>query len=227
MCKEISEAQERIQRVTEQKPIGFRGPGFSWSQDLLEVLYENGYLYDASTLPTYVGPLARAYYFWNSELTSEEKEQRKLLFGSLSEGFRPVKPYCWQLSNGSQLLELPVTTFPIIKFPFHLSYLLYVSRFSTMIMLFYLKAAIHMCRLTNTEPSFLLHPLDLLDRDQVPELEFFPGMDIDARKKIAIFERVFKELAKYFTLTNMSVHAKSILEHKEIKIIQTSTALKI
>jgi hypothetical protein len=24
---------------------------------------ERGYLYDASTLPTYLGPLARAYYF--------------------------------------------------------------------------------------------------------------------------------------------------------------------
>ena len=39
-----------------RRPIGFPGPGFSWSPDLLEVLAERGYRYDASTLPTYLGP---------------------------------------------------------------------------------------------------------------------------------------------------------------------------
>ncbi|RQW11069.1 polysaccharide deacetylase, partial [candidate division KSB1 bacterium] len=48
---EILLAEEHIMKATRQKPIGFRGPGFSWSHDILSVLVENGYLYDASTLP--------------------------------------------------------------------------------------------------------------------------------------------------------------------------------
>jgi hypothetical protein len=43
---------------------------------------------------------------------------------------RPAGAYGWKLPNGRTLLELPVTTFPVIKVPFHLSYLMYISRFS-------------------------------------------------------------------------------------------------
>ena len=95
--KEIIEAEEAIVNATGQKPIGFRGPGFSWSFDLLKVLESRGYLYDASTLPTYLGPLARSYYFWKSGLSKEEKRARKELFGKFSEGFRKSKPYFWKL----------------------------------------------------------------------------------------------------------------------------------
>jgi hypothetical protein len=85
-------------------------------------LKERGYQYDASTLPTYLGPIARMYYFWTAKLTKEEKEERKGLFGSFKDGLRPVKPYYWKLENNESLLELPVTTIPIVKnaLPFQL-----------------------------------------------------------------------------------------------------------
>ena len=44
-------------------PSGFRGPGYSLSDDVLRVLVDRGYRYDCSTLPTVIGPLAREYYF--------------------------------------------------------------------------------------------------------------------------------------------------------------------
>ncbi|MEW6003333.1 MAG: polysaccharide deacetylase family protein, partial [Nitrospirota bacterium] len=216
--EEILKAEENILRVTGQKPIGFRGPGFSSSHDLFEVLAECNYLYDASTLPTYIGPLARAYYFSKARLNEDEKQQRKELFGKFTNGIGPVKPYYWQLSSGAKLLEIPVTTIPIFKIPFHLSYLLYLSRFSSALTFFYLKFAIILCKITHTEPSFLLHPVDLIGGDQVPELSFFPGMDLDSVKKIELFEKVLKQLAEYFTLVNMSFHARSILKNKKKRI---------
>lgn len=217
--REILEAEEQIIRVTGQKPIGFRGPGFSWILDVFEVVSESGYLYDASTLPTYLGPLARIYYFWTSNFTKEEKDQRNSLFGSLKDGLRPVKPYCWQLNSDARLLEIPITTIPVIKTPFHLSYLLYLSRFSSKAMSSYLRIALAFCRMTGTEPSFLLHPLDLIGGDQVQELAFFPGMDISGSQKIELFKRVLKELARHFTLVNMSTHAKSLLERNDLKVV--------
>jgi peptidoglycan-N-acetylglucosamine deacetylase len=217
--KEILETEDRIIRVTGQKPMGFRGPGFSWSSDLFKVLLENNYIYDASTLPTYIGPLARMYYFWTSSFTKEEKSQRNGLFGGFRDGFKPVKPYLWGLDSNEKLLEIPVTSIPIIKTPFHLSYLLYLSRFSWKLMSSYLTVALTLCRATGTQPSFLLHPLDLLGGDQVPELRFFPGMDLPSQRKIEIFEKVLKELAQHFTLANMSTHAKSILKRNDLKVI--------
>ena len=72
--RDVLDAEEHITRATGWKPTGFRGPGFSWSPDLLDVLIERGYLYDASTFPTFLGPLARMYYFRTSNLTNEEKK---------------------------------------------------------------------------------------------------------------------------------------------------------
>jgi peptidoglycan/xylan/chitin deacetylase (PgdA/CDA1 family) len=63
---EMTRAEENIERVTGKRPIGFRGPGFTVSPTTLRVLARHGYRYDASTLPTYLGPLARLYYFLSS-----------------------------------------------------------------------------------------------------------------------------------------------------------------
>jgi hypothetical protein len=201
---EINLAEDVISKATGQKPIGFRGPGFSWSNDLLEVLAEKGYKYDASTLPTFIGPLARMYYFWKSDLSKEEKKERKELFGSFREGFRRLKPYFWHLSGNKKILEVPVTTIPIFKIPFHLSYLLYLSGISMFLMKFYLAFALFMCRITGTKPSFLLHPLDLIGGDQITQLAFFPGMDISSDKKVKVFNTVIKALQKRYKLMGMN-----------------------
>ena len=215
--QELLLAEEKITQTTGQKPVGFRGPGYSWSRNLIEILAENDYLYDASSLPTYIGPLARFYYFWKADLSEDEKGTRNNLFGTLKDGTKPVKPYLWRLAAGGTLLEIPVTTIPVIRTPFHLSYLLYLSRLSPALATAYLKLAIRVCQLTGTEPSFLLHPLDLLSGEEIPELAFFPGMDLVSEKKIEVFSRTLGTLSNHFELVTMSAHAKSILEGKRLR----------
>lgn len=202
--KEVIMAEEAIQRATGQKPLGFRGPGFSWSKDLLTVLENRGYLYDASTFPTYLGPLARAYYFAKSDLSREEKRSRKELFGKFSEGFRKLKPYRWDLGNGKTITEIPVTTMPILKLPFHLSYLIFINNISAGLMRIYLWISLTLCRITKTPISFLLHPLDLIGGDQITHLAFFPGMDIQSDKKIKVFTQVIRTLKRQYELVRMS-----------------------
>ncbi len=211
LARELERTEQAVERATGQRPIGFRGPGYSWSTALLEILADRGYLYDASTLPTFMGPLARRYYFMTAKLTPEQRRERAQLFGSFADGLRPVKPYHWRLPSGRTLLELPVTTFPVVKVPFHLSYLLYLSRVSERLMSAYLGTALAACRLTGTEPSFLLHPLDLLGGDQVKELAFFPGMDLPGARKIELFLRVLRRLGEHFRLVDMSTHARAII----------------
>ena len=202
--QEIIIAEEAILNATGIRTNMFRGPGFSWSNDLLEVLQKRNYLFDASILPTYISPLMRRYYFATSKLTKEQKESRKELFGSFKEGFYPLKPYTWKLNNSKKLLEIPVTTMPVFKIPFHQSYLLYISGVSKGLMKFYLWFAILMCKLTKTPPSYLLHPLDLIGGDDVPQLSFFPGMNIKSEKKLDVFETAITMLKKHFELLPMS-----------------------
>lgn len=209
---EIDRAESAILNATGARPVGFRGPGFTWSKKLLQVLQRREYLYDASTLPTFIGPLARRYYFWKSDLNPEERKKRNELFGKFSEGLRPVRPYLWQISQGRRMLEIPVTTLPVVKTPFHLSYLLYLSRFSPLLMQCYLQTAILMCKITGTSPSFLLHPLDLIGGDQLSSLAFFPGMDLSSARKLEIFHMVIAALKRHFRLVNMSRHAHALLQ---------------
>ena len=202
--EEIVIAEKAIENATGQKPCGFRGPGFSWSKDLIKVLESRGYLYDASTLPTYLGPLARMYYFKKSDLSKEEKKARKELFGKFSEGFRKLKPYYWDLGENKRIVEIPVTTMPVFKLPFHLSYLIYLSNISMGLMNVYLSFALLMCKLTKTPVSFLLHPLDVIGGDQIEQLSFFPGMNVSSDKKAKVFKAVMRRLGKSFALSNMS-----------------------
>jgi len=201
--KEIREAEEAILNATGHKPTGFRGPGFSWSKDLLKVLQSRGYKFDASTLPTYLGPLARMYYFKKSDLSKEEKKARKELFGKFSEGFRKLKPYKWDLGNGKTITEIPVTTMPVFKLPFHLSYLIYLGNISIPLMNLYLNTAITMCKITKTPISFLLHPLDLIGGDQISQLAFFPGMNVNSDNKVDVFKKVISQLQRHYEVVNM------------------------
>ncbi|MEM9142091.1 MAG: polysaccharide deacetylase family protein [Bacteroidota bacterium] len=218
MRNEIDTAHDILKEVTGQTPSGFRGPGFSWSNTLLEVLAEKGYVYDASTLPTVIGPLARFYYFRTSNLSKKEREDRKEIFGKFSDGFRKLKPYYWKLGKDKKLLEIPVTTMPIFRIPFHLSYLLYLSNISIHLMMLYLNIAILLCKLTRTEPSFLLHPLDLIGGDQITSLSFFPGMNISSDRKVLIFKKVMHKLAKNYTLVTMGRHVGTIQKNSNLAV---------
>jgi uncharacterized small protein (DUF1192 family) len=210
---EIAKAEESIERVTARRPIGFRGPGYSLSPEVLSVLMERGYKYDASTFPTFLGPLARAYYFMTARLEREAKQERKALFGKLSDGLRPLKPYRWQVGERS-LIELPVTTMPLLKIPVHASYLLYLSglhRSAKKVALRYFDFAMRLCKLTGTQPSLLLHPLDFLGLEDMGggrELSFFPGMNIPRERKLELVGNILESYSKRFTVLTLEQHAQ-------------------
>jgi hypothetical protein len=218
---ELSRTEEQLERVTGQKTIGFRGPGYSLSLSVLRVLTRRGYQYDASTLPTFLGPLARAYYFMTTKLSPEEKANRKLLFGQLRDGLRPLRPYRWSIDGVNDgLIEIPVTTMPIFRIPFHVSYILYLYRFSPVVAHIYFRLAMILCRLTRTHPSLLLHPLDFLGGDDVKELSFFPAMNLRGEEKVKLVSDILGIYSDYFTVVPMGEHARAISRQKEIAAIE-------
>ena len=212
---EIVQAEQVLEQVTGQHPIGFRGPGYSCSPAVLRVLARRGYRYDASTFPTFLGPLARAYYFMTTRLTPAEREKRKALFGSVRDGLQPLKPYRWQIQDDvrSELLEIPVSTLPIFKVPIHFSYILYLSVYSRAIALLYFRVALLLCRLTRTQPSLLLHPLDFLGHEDVPALAFFPGMSLSSEHKLETLGQAITLLQSQFTVVSMQEHAQQVANH--------------
>lgn len=205
IAEELRSAHAAIASATGASPLGYRGPGFSHSPAVLETLTRLGYAYDASTLPTWIGPLARRYYFRSADLTEEQRRERASLFGTWRDVLQPNEAYRWRLSAGP-LAELPVTTMPLIRTPIHVSYLLYLSRFSNVLAEAYLRAAIAACRLRGEGPSILLHPLDLIGGDEVAALEFFPGMDMPGGVKRRRTTRFVALLARAFELGTCRDH---------------------
>jgi len=206
---ELTKAEDAIETATGVRAVGFRGPGFSLSGDVIDVLTRRGYLYDASTFPTFLGPLARAYYFMKSRLNEQQHTERKNLFGSLRDGFRPLNPYRWNCPSGT-LLEIPVTTMPGSRLPIHVSYLIYLSTFSPVAALAYFQTAMNLCRMSGTEPSLLLHPLDFLGCDDESDLRFFPGMNIRGPRKLRFVERVLDIYRDNFEVVSMRRHAVEV-----------------
>jgi hypothetical protein len=204
---EIIRAEEAIEAATGQRPRGFRGPGYSLSRDVLEVLADREYLYDASTFPTYLGPLARAYYFMSSDFSNKERQKRNVLFGSFRDGFRPIKPFAWRIED-RKILEIPVTTMPYFKLPFHFSYLLYIARISPSLAEHYLRAALMLCRCARVQPSLLLHPLDFLSSEDIPILRFFPAMDTAHNEKTETVHRLLELLSSRYSPVSLSMFHK-------------------
>lgn len=207
--EELARAEIAIAAATGVHPTGFRGPGYSLSATTLAVLVRRGYAYDASTLPTSIGPLARAYYFRTAKLSLEEQEERAQLYGTWADGRRPVRPYRW-LVGARTLVELPVTTLPGLKVPIHVSYLLMLSAYSPAVARRYFDAALRWCRATGVGPSILLHPLDFLSGDDVETLAFFPGMQIPTDEKIARVESYLDLLQRRFDVGPVGEHAAAL-----------------
>ena len=208
--KDIAAAEEHLTRVAGHRPVGFRGPGFSLSETTLEVLAARGYLYDASTLPTFLGPLARAYYFLHSRLNREELKQRNALFGSLRDGIRPLTPYRWKNKDG--LLEMPLTTMPIFRSPIHMSYVLYLSTVSRSAALGYFRMAMALCTLMGISPLLLLHPLDFLGHDDGVGLKFFPAMSLSSEQKISLVSHTLAIYCDRFQVLSLKEHARRVVE---------------
>lgn len=209
IADELKAAHEAIATATGREPIGYRGPGFTISPTILDTLASMGYRYDGSSLPTWIGPLARRYYFRASSLTGAEREQRSALFGSFRDGLDPNTPYEWELPSGT-LVEIPVTTMPLARIPIHVSYLLYLSGYSAKLAEIYLRSALLACRVRGAGPSVLLHPLDLLGGDEVSDLQFFPGMDLAGALKRERTRRYVDILANEFEVTTMADHVAAL-----------------
>jgi peptidoglycan-N-acetylglucosamine deacetylase len=208
LVAEFEKTEDALEALTGHRPIGFRGPGYSLSPTVIEVLAERGYDYDCSLLPTYVAPLARAFYFLRSPgMSAGERERLKRLYGKVSDGFRTLHPSFVEAA-GRRLVEIPVTTFPVAKTPVHATYLIYLASYSPALARGYWKTAMAACRATKTEPSFLLHPLDFLGGEDVSELKFFPGMNMTAPKKIEFLDGVIADLTKHFEVVDMVQHSK-------------------
>ena len=123
------------------------------------------------------------------------------------------------------MVEIPVTTFPLVKTPIHASYLLYLSTFSAAVAKTYWRSAVAACSVSGVEPSFLLHPLDFLGGEDVPAMKFFPGMTNTSQRKIEFLGETIAALTNKFGVVSMREHADHFRQQSSVGSVSTAATL--
>jgi peptidoglycan-N-acetylglucosamine deacetylase len=206
---EIDRTSELIEQRLGSRPLGFRGPGFSCPDSVLRVLATRGFVYDASSFPTSIAPIARMAFMMRSNLNEEQRKQASQLYGGWTSAFKPNRPY-QRTVEGHSLWEFPVTVMPLARTPIHFSYVTFLAGFSKLAAKMYFRKAMILCRLTGSVPSLLLHPPDFLGREDDAEMAFFPGMKLARREKLELIRWALTLFSKTFDVKRMIDHASHL-----------------
>ncbi|MGE3175091.1 MAG: polysaccharide deacetylase family protein [Planctomycetota bacterium] len=212
--REIHGAADLIEHKLGVRPTGFRAPGFARNPHTPEVLAEAGFRYDGSFLPTFLGPIARLYYFFQSDMTAEEKKKRAAMFGHWKDVFGHLRARPHAAAPG--VLDLPVTTIPLLRSPFHLSYILWLSGKSRWLARRYLGLGLSLCKLRAVPPSYLLHSLDFVGNGEHQDLDFFPGMNVTWAQKSAVIEHLMTQLTRRFAVQPMGPFCERLLPQQAL-----------
>jgi peptidoglycan/xylan/chitin deacetylase (PgdA/CDA1 family) len=119
MAAEVARGQVAIEEVTGRRPRGFRAPGYTLSDGLLEAVRAEGMAFDSSAFPCPAYYLAKcAALGW---LKLRGRTSRAIL-GSPRVLAAPRVPYRPQLdghrTGGAGLLELPISVTRRLRLPF-------------------------------------------------------------------------------------------------------------
>ncbi len=115
---EVARAEQEIERVVGERPVGFRAPGYTITDVVLDVLRDRGYRYDSSVFPcpSYFAAKAAAIRL----IALRGRESRSIVddprvLTAPVEPYRVGRPY-WQ--RGSGLVELPIAVTRGARLPF-------------------------------------------------------------------------------------------------------------
>jgi hypothetical protein len=112
LANEIDGATQAIVDHLNVQPIGFRAPGYGHSTQLVQLLNERGYRYDASLMPS---PFGGVFRFMDSRLQQGKPEIKKTQYPLLSDTWHSLYP---TPIDGSRLIEIPSAASPLLRLPF-------------------------------------------------------------------------------------------------------------
>lgn len=193
--REVTEAEAEITRVTGERPVGFRAPGYALTGDLYGVLARLDYQYDSSVFPAAPYYLAKAAVMAGMGLIG--RRSRAILDhpGVLLAPRRPYRPEPRRpYERGPGVVrELPIAVAPYSRVPF----------FGTGITAWPAPLNRSLYRSLRHEPflNLELHAIDVLDPSDglPPELvRRQAGASVPAKEKLARLEETLRSMAGDF-----------------------------
>jgi hypothetical protein len=202
------------ERVTGQRPVGFRSPGWNIGDDALAILQGRGYLYDSSIHPTFLMPLLK-FLHWHA--TSKCCSAERTTMGHMKYMFAPRVPYKTSKDSFSKkgengIVEFPVTVTPIVRLPFFATFLM-----ATRLGIF--DVSFRSLKRLRCPIQFQFHLSDFVDyghpalADQVPcgtGLYVPQSLRVPLTKKLAIFRRALDTIAADYSFNTLGQWATQL-----------------
>jgi peptidoglycan/xylan/chitin deacetylase (PgdA/CDA1 family) len=157
IADELDRAHAAIAEACGCPPIGFRAPGYEITAELIELLCERGYRYDASAFPAIPYYLAKAAVMTVMRMTGRKSSS---ILGSPKVLAAPCSPYRPAASapyrrGNLPIIELPVTVTPLLR--------LHVIGTMLVISPEWLRRQLVSSALTTKHFNLELHGIDLAD----------------------------------------------------------------
>jgi hypothetical protein len=182
--QEIEEAEQIIEGKLGVKIKGFRTPSNDVDAETLKILEEKSYLYDSSILPTYYGPLLKLLKFASLKISYKNH-----YLGRPQYGLSPLCPYypsaknIWQ-KGSMKIIEVPITTMPGLRLPFHTSFTFATYHLGLGCSLFNLGHSL--LKMTSLPLNLVFHTNELSEpiREKITRRQFGLGLALKNKQKI-------------------------------------------
>jgi hypothetical protein len=200
---EVQKTNDAVHSAFGLKCKGFRAPNFDINPSHIKILKQEGFHYDCSILSTPYLPIIK--------LLKGTDVKKSGYMGKLH--LAPRRPYIpcenkiWKSAKSgynNSIIEIPITTFPYLKFPCHFSHLLAASpKIAVLIMTTLIK-----WHIKRNEPLiFIFHLTDLVDN------KFLFGTELKHYKSLK--ERLFL-LDKFIEMVSNSFDSLTTSEYCDL-----------
>lgn len=210
--QEIDDAERIIYDTLGVVTKGFRTPSNDVDNEVLKILEDKGYTYDSSLLPTYYGPLFRKIKFSSLRITRNDNYLGKSIYG-----LSPLRPYhpsyeaIWKRGQ-MKIIEIPITTIPWLRLPFHTSFTLAGYHMGFGCGLFKLGYAL--LSLTNLPLNFVFHTNELSVPIYEERIRRQLGLNLPLETKQKICDYILRTIKKDFDILTTLEYSRSCIPNE-------------
>ena len=207
--REIVCCEEICEKALGLKTVGFRSPNFDVGNNTAALLRQRGYLYDSSVLAMPYGPLLR----WLKQQVAPGSACKTRYLGRAVYGLAPLRPYrlgdrvLWKPGD-SALVEVPVTTMPFLRLPFHASFNLALCSFGMGNVLF--DFAYAFTWRTKTPMNYVFHVCELAEMGGDRRLEKHWGLSLAIEKRLQVADELLEKITRKYEVTATESHVRAM-----------------
>jgi peptidoglycan-N-acetylglucosamine deacetylase len=209
---EIEAAERIIQDKLGVLTRGFRTPSNDVNSDILKILEDRGYAYDSSLIPTYYGPLFKRLKFFSLGINRKNHYLGKFIYG-----FSPLKPYhpnknkLWEKGD-MKIIEIPITTMPGLRLPFHASFTLATCQIGFGSALFDLGLAL--LKMTPYPLNFVFHTNELSDPIADKKIRRQYGLKLPLKEKYKLCNHILCAIRNDYNIITSLEYANLLDKEK-------------